>query len=101
MGDTTQKGEGLGPPLICLGDFRARVSLRVRYVAELFEGKPAFLGTHPVMCIKALLAVGGYQLGALFAGHEAASPAALKAISVRDMLETPDLAFAAALETFE
>jgi len=53
------------------------------------------------MRVKALLTIDRNQLGALFAGHEAAGSAALKAIAICDMLKASDLALAAAFETFE
>jgi hypothetical protein len=70
-------------------------------VAELLNGKPAFLGNSAIMRIDALLCLGGGNLGALLAGHQPAGSATLEAIAIRDMLETADLALAAALETFE
>jgi hypothetical protein len=78
---------------------RSWVSFRVRDVAELLKRKSAFLGDSAIMCVDTFLGVVSGHLSALFSGHKAAGPAALKAVAIRDMLKAADLALAAAFET--
>jgi hypothetical protein len=73
-------------------------------VAKLLKRKTTPLGAAPIVILDSLFLSCG-QLAALFralfAGHKPARSEALEAITCRDVAECLDLAFAAALETFE